>query len=733
MTPEPFPHEPVGGVGRDASRAFVGRSVEKEFLTRAIDGARRGRGGAVVVLGCVGAGKTALIDAVADGFPDVAEVRVSRDDFDGDTPFSGLRGLITPFAHVLGELPEPQSRAVELALGGGVPDSFLLGLATLAVLRRVSGERPLLCVVDDAHLLDPDSLRSLTFAARRLRAERVALVFGARRAAAPHDWFDGLRTLHLDPLTDEESLRLLTSLAGDVDHFATARVLHAARGNPCAIVEYGRALAEWRSADGPRLPDPLRITARTQAEHVRGKGEFSAAARWCLLIASAEPTGNVALVVRAARHLGVDPADVDAEVSRFFDPAGKVRFPHPLARSFLYHSSPGEERRLVHRALGEVIDVATDPERRVWHRAAALVEPDERVAAELVDAAARARSRGGHVAESTFLTRAAELSPDDRARERRLVAAARAAQLAGDNELSVVLLDRASGPHTSARSEQDRVRGAALTWSARASQAAVLLGAAVEEWRVRDERLACRIWIQAVNAALLDCRGPGDPVLERLVATAQPMLSRVDHDRGADQAVMRALAARLSRGRLDAVEPLRRALLPEADDGTSQIGREPILTDLLSLEIWDLEVGGRALRRMAAACRRDGALTGLYTSLVALAHQEALTGRFPVAEEHGREAQEVGTRLGVPVHRAGLASLVADALRGHTRHVRATATAMKTNFTAVGYGLGAATCSLALAMVDVAQGRYRGALGHAVDVYELDPPGVGSLVLPYLV
>ncbi|HWO68877.1 MAG TPA: LuxR C-terminal-related transcriptional regulator, partial [Umezawaea sp.] len=384
---------------------------------------------------------------------------------------------------------------------------------------------------------------------------------------------------------------------------------------------------------------------------------------------------------------------------------------------------------------GEVVDVTTDPERRVWHRAAALAEPDERVAAELADAAARARSRGGHLAESTFLVRAAELSTDDRTRSRRLVAAARAAQLAGDNDLSVALLDRAGGPHACVRSGQDadRVRGAALTWSARASQAATLLGAAVEEWRVRDERLARRIWIQAVNAALLACRGPADPVLDRLVAASRPLLSRTGREPGADEAVVRALAVRLSRGRVDVVEPLRRALVPEDGGRTSQIGREPILTNLLSLEIWDLVVGRRALERMAAACRRDGALTGLYTSLVALAHQEALAGRFHVAEEHSREVREVGTRLGVPANRAALAILVADALRGHTRQVRATASAMKANFTAVGYGLGAATCSFALAVVDVAQGRYRRALGHARDVYHLDPPGVGNLVLPYLV
>ncbi|HYQ64453.1 helix-turn-helix transcriptional regulator [Actinophytocola sp.] len=720
----------------------LGRSAEKELLTRVIEGVRTGRGGAAVVLGRVGIGKTALIDDVAGGFTDVTTVRVSQADFDVDSPYSGLRGVITPFSHVLGELPEPRSRAMRLALGlraGGFADPFLLGQATLAVLRSVASERPLLCVVDDAHLLDPVSLRSLTFAGRRLSGERCALVFGARPVAGPPDWFDGLSALPLGPLGEEECLRLLTSVAGGIGNVATARVLAAAEGNPGAIVEYGRALTEWRGTDGLRVPDPLPITARTRAEYVRAKDDLSRAARWGVLVASAEPAGDVDLVVRAVRHLGVDPADVDLAVSGFFDLAGKVRFPHPLTRSIVYHSASSRERTLVHQALGAVVDTAVGPERRVWHRAAVLAEPDERIAAELAGAAASARARGGHAAESTFLTRAAELSPDDRSRAGRLVAAARAAQLSGDNELSIALLDRASAPRTSAydsaydRQDADRIRGAALTWSARASQAATLLGAAVEECRVRDEGLARRLWLQAVNAALLASREPGDPALDRLVAVARSMPSRAGRGRGTDEDVMHALAMRLSRGRVDTAGPLRRALLPDAAGETAQFGREPVLTTLLSLEIWDLAAGRRALARMAAACRRDGALTGLYATLVALAHQEALAGRFHVAGEHCREAREVAARLGIPANRAGLAALVPDALRGRARQVRATAFAMRDGLTAEGYGLGAATCVLALAMVDVAQGRYRRALVHARDVHELDPPGVGNLVLPYLV
>ena len=104
----------------------LGRSTEREFLARVIDGARTGQGSAAVIVGCVGVGKTALINDVADGFTDVVKIRIGREDFDVDSPYSGLRSLVMPFSHVLAELSESRSRAMGLALGlreDGVADS----------------------------------------------------------------------------------------------------------------------------------------------------------------------------------------------------------------------------------------------------------------------------------------------------------------------------------------------------------------------------------------------------------------------------------------------------------------------------------------------------------------------------------------------------------------------------------------------------------------------------------
>src|SRR3712207_3349335 len=123
--------------------------------------------------------------------------------------FSGLHRLCAPLLEHAGALPDPQQAALGVAFGlrgGSAPDRFLVGLAALNLLAEVAEEQPLLCLVDDAQWLDEASAQVLAFVARRVAAERSALVFALRDPGAGDVRpFDGLPELHLCGLADTDA------------------------------------------------------------------------------------------------------------------------------------------------------------------------------------------------------------------------------------------------------------------------------------------------------------------------------------------------------------------------------------------------------------------------------------------------------------------------------------------------------------------------------------------------
>jgi hypothetical protein len=151
----------------------------------------------------------------------------------------------------LDRLPDPQRTAVETAFGlsgGSPPDRFLVGLATLTLLSAVADERPLLCLVDDTQWIDRPSVQALTFAARRLVAEPVGLLFSARETGEEHG-LGGLRDLAVRGLYRDDAQALLASvITGPMDESVRERIVARARSPDRSRARGGRGETRGRRA-----------------------------------------------------------------------------------------------------------------------------------------------------------------------------------------------------------------------------------------------------------------------------------------------------------------------------------------------------------------------------------------------------------------------------------------------------------------------------------------------------
>lgn len=389
-----------------------------------LDGARRGRGGAVVVRGEPGIGKSALLDETARR---AAGLRVNRgwgSVAEAALPFAGLQPLLRDALDRVGELPASEAAALRDALAPAAAhgaDHRLVATAVLALWTAASADRGLVLLIDDAHWLDGESARALAFAARRIGRAPVAVVFAADDTfAAP-----GLPVLRLARLARADAARVLREHAGDLPGDRHDHYLELADGNPLALIELPEAFE----------PDPPGRLKRGQAhraylERIRRLPDATRHALACL---AAEGTGDPGTALRALRTLGLSLDELaPAEQASLVEVApGAITFRHPLIRAAAYKDAPIGRRLAVRRVLAGVVD---DAARRSWHLCAATAGPDESVAAELDRAARDAERKGDLAAASIAYERAARLTPAARQRGHRLTAAARTALACGRTE-----------------------------------------------------------------------------------------------------------------------------------------------------------------------------------------------------------------------------------------------------------------------------------------------------------
>ncbi|MEU1167829.1 ATP-binding protein, partial [Streptomyces sp. NPDC005921] len=388
-----------------------GRRRERAALDGLVSEVEAGRSAALVLRGDAGIGKSALLDHLAARAAGHRVARGAGAESEMELPFAGLHQLCAPFLGRAGSLPSPQREALSTAFGvsaGPPPDRFLVGLAVLGLLTDVAAEQPLFCLVDDAQWLDRVSAQTLAFVARRMLAEPLALVFASREQQGRDEWA-GLPELTLDGLDDTDARALLDAAAdGPMDERIRDRVLAEARGNPLALLELPRGQVEAEAAGGHDGSGPGPVTGRIERSYLARVRSLPEATRRLLLIAAAEPIGDVALLRQAAARLDIGPDAAEPAVrAGLLDVGALVRFRHPLLRSAVHRSAGLAELREVHRVLAEVTDPVLDPDRRAWHLARATVRPDEAIAAELESSAGRALARGGAAAAAAFLAHGA--------------------------------------------------------------------------------------------------------------------------------------------------------------------------------------------------------------------------------------------------------------------------------------------------------------------------------------
>lgn len=427
---------------------LYGRSAETGALDEVIARAREGFGGAVVLRGEAGAGKTALLDAAAGRGGGVRVLRATGVEAESDLAFAALHQLLWPAAGLLGALPDPQRDAVRAALGlaaGSAGDRFLLGAGVLSLLAEAAAPDGLICVVDDFQWVDRASADALLFAARRLGTERIAMLF-AVRGDMP---VKGVPvTVDVRGLPESAAAELLESRHGPVPARVARELAALTRANPLALAEIAARLTSAQLAGREPLPDPLPGGARLFGDRVAA---LSSPTRVVALVAAVE--ADLDHVLRAADRLPLAgqaegagdrargrTALAELEEAGLAGVSGTgVRFRHPLVRSAVHEMAAPAEVRRVHAVLAEV----TEGDRRAWHLAGAALGQDEGAAAALAAAAERAQDRGGYGTAATALARAAELTPEPRARAVRLKDAAVAAWLGGRSGQAETLLAEA--------------------------------------------------------------------------------------------------------------------------------------------------------------------------------------------------------------------------------------------------------------------------------------------------
>jgi hypothetical protein len=691
--------------GRDAEVAIL-----DQFISRVPD-----RGGALVLRGDPGIGKTALLSVASAtaSSQGISVLHVAGTQSEAGLAFAGLDRLLRPVLEGLDRLPDPQRGALSAALGvtdAPASDPFLIGLAALNLLAYAAERRPLLLIADQAEWLDPPTTKALAFVARRLDAEPIATLFAMRDGPASALDGAGLPQLRLGGLAGNAASELLHETAADLTPRLRRRVLQLAAGNPLALLELPAALRLKPSRmDEPRSGS-LSLTSRLERAFAEQASGLPKRTRDLLLLAAADERCSVSELLAAATIVSgseVSLAALDraerAGLASIVD--GSVVFRHALVGSAIYQAATAERRRQAHVALAAAI--TSEPDRRLWHLAASTVGPDEAIAGDVELLAVRLARRGAIGLAVAAARRAAALSAESARRCSRLLRAAELAFEAGEPDLLQQLADEAE--HLNPDGEQ-RAR---LTWlrstfadAARddPGQTLSLIDAAGAAVAAGNSDLALHLLF---GAAVRCWRSHhGQQVRERVADAVERLPVPKSHPR---RVASLAMAGPTRWGR--AVSDRLAGIEASADTLTAE---EQYLAGMAARAIGDHAVAARFLGSATAQLRAQGRLGVLVQVLVMRAWVAIAQGTWPSADilvdESDRLAQEVGQswwQTGSLIARA-----ILRGLRGDT--AAAEGLVADAEKTAITQGLNDLNCMIAFTrgVIWLGAGRPAGALEH---------------------
>ena len=622
------------------------------------------RGGALVLRGEPGIGKSALLREAAEAAADrgMLVLGMSGVQSEANLAFAGLHQLLRPVLSHLGELAPRQRAALEAAFGlrdAAPPELFVIALAALELLSEAATRDPVLVVAEDAHWLDRPSADALAFIARRVEFDAVIILAAIRDGSDSPLLQAGLSELRVPALADGPARRLLDTRYPGLAPAVRGRLLAEAEGNPLALLELPGGLDAGIRSGEHMLPARLPLTARLEHAYAARAADLPQATRTLLVTAAADDSGSLAEVMNATGGvLGTAPAvsDLDPAIEARLIETGDqlIRFWHPLVRSAVYQAASVAERHAAHAALADVL--AGDPDRRAWHRAAAAVGPDASVATELEQAALRARRRGGVMTAAAAFERAAALTPDLDRRGALLLRAAEAARELGPTEMVRRLLREARSCPLSAR---DRAYAMWLGDAFREGLAGdpvrvrALAATARQMTADGDSRLALNL----LSAAAFRCYW-GD----LRESAAAEVLDAADHVGAApDDPLLlqiQAYTAPLSRGPA-VLGQLARIVPPDDPEALYLLGTAACMAG-------DFHRSSVLLGMAADTLREQGRLRALTHALAARAWSAIMISDFAVAMPAADEAGELAAETTQPLWLAGAwtAQAALAALRG---------------------------------------------------------------------